>query len=522
MPATVDPSEVEALFHLVADLSRQDATRILDAKCRRVGALRQAVERMLRYDRAAPPDFLLPDAALAAEVVGAATPCPEFEQRAPETLRAGEKVGRFTVREPLGAGAMAVVYLADDGALARQVALKVLQRGLAAAEWLEREARALARVAHPNVAQVYEVGEHDGLPFIAMELVLGTSLRSWLAEKPRSPTEILRTFAQAGRGLAAAHERGLVHRDFKPDNVLVGADGRVRVVDFGIAALMEPGGHLEEVRLCGTPAFMAPEQFQGERGSPASDQFSFSVAVYRALFGFAPFPGGDALTLRRNVLAGRQLPSPRSAGVPMGVHRILARGLARDPRERFPSMSELVDAVERHLPPRDLDPAMGQRERQLLAVTMCALGGVALALVWWARTRWHLLPTSMHFLILPGGALALHASAAVAFRKRLLGNRFARNFVLVAWVGILTVLMHRVVAFHFGQPLTQVLCVDLLVLSLEHALAAALFDLWFALSALVFLAGATVALLSPSFAVTAMLTSVVLAYALPLAQAHAR
>lgn len=520
MASTVDPARVEALFHTVVDLPPEDAARILDAECPRAGdALRQAVERLLFHDRAAPPSFLAHDGTLVAEVINLAQFTGGREAPHEDELSSGQKVGRFTVWKRLGAGAMGVVYLGYDEALDRQVALKVLRRGLAWPEQLAREARALARLAHPNVVQIYEVGEHDERPFIAMELVSGSSVRGWLAEHGRAAAQILGIFVQAGRGLAAAHAAGLVHRDFKPDNVLVGADGRVRVVDFGISALVEPTGESEGSPVPGTPAFMAPEQFLGERATPASDQFAFCVAIYRSLFDVGPFVGDDIPTLRRNVVAGKlRVPAP-SVQVPAWVHRILARGLARAPAERYPNMAALLDEIERRLPATpELDPTMGRRERRLIAAAMSLLGALLLAAVWWGRARLHAPPTNQQFVSNAAAALVLQACAAFAFRRRLLGNQFAQKVMLVVWIGILSVLLHRLVALRFGQPLPEVLCVDLLVLGTQHVVGAVVFDRWFALTAGVFLVSAALAFVWPASAISVMLGSVSLAYFLGAAR----
>ena len=263
---------------------------------------------------------------------------------------------------------MGAVHLAHDRKLGRRVALKVLladHRCDEARERFIREARALAQLTHPNVVQVFEVGEIDGAPFMAMELIEGPNLRRWL-QQPRETAEILAVFAQAARGLQAAHRAGIVHRDFKPDNVVVGDDGRVRVVDFGLAASpapTEPGAFRSPVptpasdrltatgTVMGTPAYMAPEQHMGAAASAtaSADQFAFCVALWEALHGVRPFAGTRAETVLSRIVRG-ELTRPRTRRrLPGTLRRALRRGLRPFPNERWPDMAPLVEALA---PPR--------------------------------------------------------------------------------------------------------------------------------------------------------------------------
>jgi eukaryotic-like serine/threonine-protein kinase len=269
------------------------------------------------------------------------------------------QIGRYAIEGLLGAGGMAVVYLARDPVLGRAVALKVMRVGdEPGASRLVREGQALARISHPNVISVYEVGrEADGLIYIAMERIVGVTLTQWL-ETPRTRREILDAFAAAGRGLSAAHAAGLVHRDFKPDNVMVGDDGRVCVLDFGLARAMPTSGDAADApghdagdaardglavtagSAAGTPAYMSPEQWRGERAVAASDQFSFCVALWRALTGEHPFDLGSREALRGAVIAGQiRRPPPI---LPRRLRGVLRRGLAIDPRDRFASIDAIV------------------------------------------------------------------------------------------------------------------------------------------------------------------------------------
>jgi tetratricopeptide (TPR) repeat protein len=246
-------------------------------------------------------------------------------------LEVGALVGRYRVKCWLGAGGMGVVYDAYDPELDRQVALKVL-RPVAAphVQGLLDEARAAARVAHPNVVTVYDAGTHDdGRVYLAMELVRGETLAAWAAKEARSPEAVVARFVQAARGLAAIHAAGLVHGDFKPQNVLLGGGDRVLLSDFGLAreSAGEPDDGGSSVPVMGTPRYMAPEQLRGAPADPLADQYAFCVALHEALTGAAPLPGAPLRS------------TPR---LPPAARRVLARGLALDRAARFASMNELL------------------------------------------------------------------------------------------------------------------------------------------------------------------------------------
>jgi serine/threonine protein kinase len=254
--------------------------------------------------------------------------------------------GRYRIEGAIGAGAMGVVYSARDLQLDRKVALKLLrpdapgvaperQRALVLAE-----ARALARLAHPNVLAVHDVGEDGERLFMAMEFVEGGTLSAWLRERPRPLAAVLDAFIQAGRGLAAAHAAGLVHRDFKPDNVLVGGDGRVRVSDFGLAVRAKT-----RQGRGGSPAFMSPEQLRGEVAEARSDEFGFCVALFLAATHEMPFAGRDDEERLQSIRQGPHWPA--SAKVPPPLRALLTRGLRFEASQRFDSMAGLVDELER-------------------------------------------------------------------------------------------------------------------------------------------------------------------------------
>ncbi|WNG24360.1 tetratricopeptide repeat protein [Cystobacter fuscus] len=279
-----------------------------------------------------------------------------------EPLERGVRFGRYTLLDVLGRGGMGVVYAAHDSVLERKVALKVLRGELAArigvdlaSARLVREARIAARLSHPNVVTIYDVSSHDGQIFIAMEYVDGRPLSTWLDEGSHPAEAILERFVQAGRGLAAAHAVGLVHRDFKPANVLVGLDGRVRVTDFGLAGWTSEdasgegpaGGCSSSSRvsraggLLGTPLYMAPEQHRGERAGPLADQFSFGVALHEALYRRGAFEGNSLEELAASKARGPAEP-PIGGGVPERVRRALLRALRPRREERFASMEALL------------------------------------------------------------------------------------------------------------------------------------------------------------------------------------
>ena len=294
------------------------------------------------------------------------------EEALPETVNlrlsasrgvpAPRRLSHFVLLEQLGQGGMGVVFSAFDEKLERKVAIKLVRpqapgSSSAFQERLLREAQALARLSHPHVVAVYEVGVLDeGDVFIAMEFVKGESLRGWQKDPKRTWREVLGAYVSAGLGLAAAHKAGVVHRDFKPDNVLVGDDGRVRVVDFGLAlateapaAPPEPGAaeagpafSLATGAFAGTPGYMAPEQLGGATVDARTDQFSFCVALHEALYGERPF----------TTLLGESKPPPTRRARPKELKarwlwEALERGLSLEPSARFPSMDALLRELTR-------------------------------------------------------------------------------------------------------------------------------------------------------------------------------
>jgi tetratricopeptide (TPR) repeat protein len=311
--------------------------------------------------------FIHPDHLDTEPVADPATPAPGL----------GDRIGRYVTLGTLGRGGMGVVIAAHDPALDRRIAIKLVHPALwrtaskQARELLRAEARAMARLVHPNVVAVHDLGTVGDQLFVAMELVEGTSLDAWKKAAPRTWREILGVCIQAGRGIAAAHRAGLVHRDVKPQNVLVDRHGHARITDFGLAALVHVGPVVAEAGPAGTPAYMSPEQHKMGEVGPASDQFSFCVMLYEALFGVRPFGGNTAAAIAIEVIAGRMRDMPLRPHMPRRIRRALRRGLSVEPGDRFPSMDALLDSLS--VAPR------WQRVLIVPAVAAAAIAGALLA-----------------------------------------------------------------------------------------------------------------------------------------------
>jgi eukaryotic-like serine/threonine-protein kinase len=282
------------------------------------------------------------------------------------------RVGRFEVKKRIGVGGLGVVYEAHDPELDRSVALKLLRAGGSSArdrslEGVRREARAMARLTHPNVVRIYEVGEHRGRGFVAMELVAGPTLREFSRRRDVTIDEVLRALEAAGQGLFAAHQKGLVHRDFKPENVLVDGDGIARVTDFGLALDSDDATGA----IGGTPAYMAPEQHRRERATAETDQFAFAVTAFEMLYGMRPFSGETEAELARAKEHARMIDVPLHLPVPKRIARALERALRPERSARWPSMNELLIALAH-------DP--GARVRRVAGLVVVAVA-IAVALV---------------------------------------------------------------------------------------------------------------------------------------------
>jgi serine/threonine protein kinase/formylglycine-generating enzyme required for sulfatase activity len=341
----------------------------------------------------------------------AAFAAPDFE-----LLARGSTLGRYTVLEKLGAGAMGVVYSAYDPELDRKIALKLLRPQQSEGDQARRQARmvreaqAIAKVSHTNVVGIFEIGVHEGHVFMAMEHLSGGTLRDWVTNKKPTWREIVKMYIQVGHGLAAAHAEGLIHRDFKPDNVLLDKNGVPKVVDFGLVRLAaaardrftSSGGvpaqtapdKLElsaEVRdlsgspaaltrtgaLTGTPAYMAPEQYYGRPVEARTDQFAFCVSLYESLYGERPFGGTNIIQLADSVTSGRINEAPKNGEVPAWVRRALLRGLALVPASRWPGMDALVAVLAD-------DPYLRRRRRLTTALLTLSIIGLAIGARYWA------------------------------------------------------------------------------------------------------------------------------------------
>jgi tetratricopeptide (TPR) repeat protein len=342
------------------------------------------------------------------------------------SLGPGDRVGRYLVIDRLGSGGMGVVYSAYDPELDRKVAIKLLlprpyakepmQRAYGKAmqrlfgdpapaserepdpeqQRLLREAQATAQLSDPNVVTVHDVGEHEGHVFVAMEFVEGCTLRAWLDAQRRGWRDVLAVMTKAGAGLAAAHAKGLVHRDFKPDNVMIGNDGRVRVMDFG---LVLPTGELDrsgsgelqpthdalgveltkDGAVMGTPAYMSPEQFLRQPLDHHSDQFSFCVTLWESLYGERPFAGRSIASLAAAVTEGQRVEPTRTGDVPRVLHRVLERGLATHRAQRYPSMRALLAELAR-------DPSR-MRKRFVAVGSVAVVAAFVVGGVWVERAR---------------------------------------------------------------------------------------------------------------------------------------
>ncbi|MCA9660483.1 MAG: serine/threonine protein kinase, partial [Myxococcales bacterium] len=303
-------------------------------------------------------------------------------------LKTGAIVGRYVVVEHLGSGAMGSVFAAYDPELERRVAIKILhERSADESSRLRmlREAQAMARLQHPNVVAVFDVGAYDGRIWLAMELVEGQTLGAWLRAAEREWAEVVEVLVAAAEGLAAAHSAGLVHRDVKPDNIMI-SDGRVRVADFGLAragadAVDDARGVNTVTQtgvnslldsdltgigaLVGTPRYMSPEGFLGEPVDARSDQYGWAVTAWEALYGAPPVEAETLDELRRKVITGQRRPPRAGRRVPKWLARIVERCLEVLPDARFPSMTAVVAAIE------------GQRRRRRRLFAVYGVAGLA-------------------------------------------------------------------------------------------------------------------------------------------------
>lgn len=284
-----------------------------------------------------------------------------------DELEPGMQFGRYVIKKMLGKGGMGVVYAAFDPTLNRKIAIKVLRVSNGSGDMdtqsartrMLREAQAMAMVGHPNLVNVFDVGTYEDDVYIAMEFVEGVTLRDWLVNHDRKDWRtILKKYIAAARGLHAAHQRRLIHRDFKPENVMVDSNGHVRVMDFGLARHTGADDPNDTSRtpilarpltqtgmIMGTPAYMAPEQFLADHTDHRTDQFAFCVALYEALYGYRPFRGDTMKALARSVMRGEIVLPPRKTPIPDYILTALLKGLQTDAEDRHDNMGVLIDEL---------------------------------------------------------------------------------------------------------------------------------------------------------------------------------
>jgi serine/threonine protein kinase/Tfp pilus assembly protein PilF len=353
---------VERLYHAARGLTGSAREQFLiDASCGDADLLRE-LESLLQHAQQSSSGILNEPFTLDAATVSSSAPA-----------LTGREIEGYTVRERIGAGGMGEVYRAHDRRLQRDVALKVLPASVLGggddqrrAERLRRfsqEAQALGALNHPHIVTVHEVGIVDGAPFIAMELVEGLSLRERIQSGPLALAESLEITTQVARALASAHEKGIVHRDIKPDNVMIRPDGYVKVLDFGVAMLRSAdaetsaltnaaGFRTRGTSVVGTPAYMSPEQVAGAAVDARTDIFSLGVLLCEALTGSNPFAGSADLDVVSAVNATPEPAARATADLPAGVRDIILKALQRDPRQRFRTAAELAVALQGQLATR--------------------------------------------------------------------------------------------------------------------------------------------------------------------------
>ncbi len=429
-------------------------------------------------------------------------------------VQVSQRIGRYVLLKQLGEGGMGIVFAAYDDQLDRKVALKLLHEAKTGPsdqrQRMLREAQAMARVSHPNVVHVYDVGELNDRIFISMEYIDGMTLTAW-QEQPRNWTEILDMYRQAGQGLLAAHGNGLVHRDFKPDNVLIDKENHVRVADFGLARLQDSAPPIEAApvlsdaehpltgaaltrpgAISGTPGFMSPEQYHGAAIDGLSDQFSFCVALYDALFGRLPFAGDSLAEQAREVLAGRVRPPPEVSDVPRSIRQALLRGLSLDPQQRFPSMTELLAALELEV---KSDPTAAHDARRRFSVLILGVATLLTMLIGFRSWHGGLTVRSLFAFAVIGNLVVF--VFAMAFRRSLFVHSFHRSISVIVLIGLSTWTAIRGLCLQLQIDVLKLIPIDLMLLGGFHAIIAYqyLVRLWWLVGFLI--AGSLLAALRP-------------------------
>jgi len=376
-------THVERVYHAALELAEPERRAFLAEACAGDEALQREVESLLAY--VGPAEDFLKTLALDAAANSLAHRQRETATAGPSRDLAGVTVSHYRIRRKLGSGGMGVVYEADDTKLRRAVALKFIPEDLArdprALDRLRREAQAASALNHPNVCTVYDIDEFEGQPFIVMELLEGHTLSHQIAGKPMPVGEVLAVAVQLADALGAAHARGIVHRDIKPQNIFIAPRGQVKVLDFGVAKQSRPGPESTALTdtgaVVGTAGYMAPEQIRGGTASPRSDLFGLGVVMYEMLSGKAAFGGPSAVEVMHAIL--REDPPPLPDTVPLPLQRIVHRCLEKDAGRRFQTATDLAFAL------RSCSPSAAHRRAWLRWAAVAAALAVACALLFWLR-----------------------------------------------------------------------------------------------------------------------------------------
>jgi serine/threonine-protein kinase len=397
-------------------------------------------------------------------------------------------IGRFLLLRKIGEGGMGEVYSGYDEQLDRKVAIKVLHAAYAPEETQKRtlrEAQALARLSHPNVVAVHEVGQVDGDVFVVMEHIDGLTLRDWQDEPTRTVDEILHAYILAGQGLAAVHAAGMVHRDFKPHNAMIDRQGRVRILDFGLAhargSTIATPDELNAVSntlssqltaegaIAGTPAYMSPEQLMGSPLDARTDQFSFCVALYEALYKKLPASANTTSANAIPALASSLAAPPPRSNIPGRISDAIMRGLSRDPETRFPTMGTLLESLD--ITPH-ANPLGQSRQRLLFALLLLTtMGAWMVAPAEWFNS------SDLHrtTLLLAATVTFVVAVGIYIFRDTLLRNPFHRLRIVFLLIMGLAIAGSRTAGIVHHEAMESVIVRDMFIASTGIAIGTLVF-----------------------------------------------